>query len=263
MLNDARPLRVAVLCSGRAPGLLYLLNRDPRRGAAYDLVCCVSSEDGFTEQAGVERRGVPIVVHSIARFCEERGVKRTDRRARVEYDRQTVEILGRFHPDLVLLDGYLLLLTAPMLDAYGGRIVNLHHSDLSLRNRDGSVRYPGLRAVRDAILAGERETRASAHLVTAALDDGPVLLRSWPFEVPPVAQWARAHGAADVLKPAIWAHQEWMLREAWGPMMAAVLELAAFGMSRPGQPIDHARAGRWALARDGSFTPDGVLLETV
>jgi len=263
MLSGARPLRVAVLCSGRAPGLLHLLNRDPRRGAAYEVVCCVTSEDGFSERVDVERRGVPIVVHSIAGVGAAHGVKRTDRAVRAVYDRRTVEILDRYGADLVLLDGYLLVLTAPMLDAYDGRIVNLHHSDLSLRNRDGSVRYPGLRAVRDAILAGERETRASAHLVTAALDDGPVLLRSWPFAVPPVARWAHQHDAADVLKSAIWAHQEWMLREAWGPMMAAVLELAAVGMDRPGQPIDRALAGRWALAPDGSFTPDGVLVESI
>ena len=262
MLTFTRPLRVAVLCSGRAPGLLHLLNRDPRRGAAYDVVCCVTSEESFAEQLGVERRGVPIAVHSIARFCEQQGVTRTDRRVRAAYDHGTLEILERYHPDLVLLDGYLLLLTAPMLEAYDGRLINLHHSDLLLRNRDGSVRYPGLRAVRDAVLAGETETRASAHLVTAALDDGPVLLRSWPFAVPPVARWALDNGAADLLKSAIWAHQEWMLREAWGPMLAAVLELAAFGMTGPGGRIDHALAGRWALARDGSFTPDGVMLET-
>ena len=262
MLTFGRPLRVAVLCSGRAPGLLDLLNRDPRRGAAYEVVCCVTSEDGFSEQTGAERRGVPVVVHSVSRFCEAHGVPRTDRGARAAYDLETAGILDRYHPDLVLLDGYLLLLTAPMLDTYERRIINLHHSDLSLRHRDGSARYPGLRAVRDAILAGETETRASAHLVTAALDGGPVLLRSWAFAVAPVAQWAREHGAPDVLKSAVWAHQEWMLRDAWGPMMTAVLELAVLGMGRAGDPIDPTLAGGWALERDGSLAPDRVLLET-
>lgn len=261
MLTDSRPLRIAVLCSHRAPGLLHLLNRDPRRGVAYDIVCCVTSEEAFGEQAAVERRGVPCLPHPIASFAARRGVKRGDRAARVDYDRGMVERLQPYRPDLVLLDGYLLLLTGPMLDAYGGRIVNLHHSDLAARKADGSVRYPGLRAVRDAILAGEAETRASAHVVTATLDDGPLLLRSWAFPVPPVAAWACEHGAQDVLKSAIWAHQEWMLREAWGPMLAGVLELAAIGLSKPGGAIDPARAGRWTLERRGGFVPDGVMLE--
>jgi phosphoribosylglycinamide formyltransferase-1 len=263
MLTSTRPLRVAVLCSGRAPGLLHLLNRDPRRGTAYEVVCCVTSEETFTEQVDVERRGVACLPHPVTAFCASHGATRADRRVRAEYDRATVAILRSHAPDLVLLDGYLLLLTAPMLDAFGGRLINLHHSDLGLRNRDGSARYPGLRAVRDAILAGETETRASAHLVTATLDDGPVLLRSWAFSVPPIAAWARAHDALDVLKPTIWAHQEWMLREAWGPMMAAALELAEVGMEQPGSAIDPARAGRWSLASDGTFSPDGVLLEVM
>ena len=263
MLTAPRPLRVAVLCSHRAPGLLHLLNRDPRRGAAYEIVCCVTSEETFTEQVAVERRGVPCLPHPIDAFTAQHGVKRTDRGARVEYDRGTVARLQTYRPDLVLLDGYLLLLTGPMLDAYGGRIVNLHHSDLGARDANGSVRYPGLRAVRDAILAGEPETRASAHLVTAKLDDGPLLLRSWAFPVPPVAAWALEHGAADVLKSAIWAHQEWMLREAWGPMLAAVLELATMSLGEAGRAIDPVRTGRWTLERRGGFVPDGIMAEAV
>src|SRR5204863_7626958 len=115
--------------------------------------------------------------HPVADFCARRGVKRTDRRVRAEYDLATVSRLRPHAPDLVLLDGYLLLLTAPMLEEYDRRVINVHHGDLTLRNRDGTARYPGLRAVRDAILAGEAETRASAHLVSAVLDDGPVLDR--------------------------------------------------------------------------------------
>ena len=256
-------MRVAVLCSGRAPGLLHLLNRDPRRGVAYEIVCCVTSEETFTEHVKVERRGIPCIPHPIDAFCAARGARRTNRGLRPDYDRATISLLRDYQPDLLLLDGYLLLLTAPMLDEYSGRIVNLHHSDVSLKNGDGSVRYPGLRAVRDAILGGESETRASAHLVTARLDDGPMLLRSWAFPVPPVIGWACAHDALDVLKPTMWAHQEWMLREAWGPMMSAVIELAALGMERPGSAIDPARVGRWTLAPDGSVTPDGVLAEAV
>jgi phosphoribosylglycinamide formyltransferase-1 len=263
MLTWARPLRVAVLCSGRAPGLLHLLNRDPRRGSAYEVACCITSEETFAEQVQVERRGIPCLPHPVSEFCARHGATRTDRRARAQYDLATVALLRGYAPDLVLLDGYLLLLTAPMLDEYDGRIINLHHSDLTLRHRDGSARYPGLRAVRDAIAAGETETRASAHLVTAALDDGPVLLRSWAFPVPPIAAWARAHEAFDVLKPTIWAHQEWMLRAAWGPMMAAALELAETGMRQLGSAIDPARAGRWSLSPDGALTPDGVLLEAL
>lgn len=258
---STHPLRVAVLCSHRSPGVLHLLRGDRRRPVACDIVCCVTSEETFASQAEVERLGVPCLSHPIARFAVARGVTRSDPVARVAYDRETVALLEPYRPDLVVLDGYLLLLTAPMLEAYDRRIINLHHADLGARHADGSVRYPGLRAVRDAIVAGESQTRASAHLVTPSLDGGPVLLRSWPFPVPDVAVWAREERETDILKSAIWAHQEWMLREAWGPMLAAVIELAALGMTHPGDPIDVALAGGWQLTRDGRFLPDTAMQE--
>jgi hypothetical protein len=124
----------------------------------------------------------------------------------------------------------------------------------------GGPRYPGLRAVRDALAAGEPETRASAHVVTTWLDDGPVLLRSWSFPVPPLVAWARQHGAADVLRAYTWAHQEWMLRDAWGPMLARSIELAGLALEEPEAPLNLAAVGRWALAPDGTLTPDGVLV---
>ena len=49
------PLKVAVLCSHRAPGLVHLLNHDPRRGSEYEVVCCVTSSDTFAEEVRVER----------------------------------------------------------------------------------------------------------------------------------------------------------------------------------------------------------------
>ena len=65
-------LRVAVLCSHRAPGLLHLLNADPDRGRAYDIVCCVTSETTFAEEVRVERRGVPTRSHDIRAFYDAR-----------------------------------------------------------------------------------------------------------------------------------------------------------------------------------------------
>jgi folate-dependent phosphoribosylglycinamide formyltransferase PurN len=241
--------------------LPYILNRDPRRGTEYEIVCCITSESAFAEQVRVERRGVPCVPHSISQFCQNRGVRRSDMDARAEYDRETLGLLDRFHPDVLLLDGYLLVVTDPLLRVFDGRIVNVHHSDLLQRNALGKVKYPGLRAVRDAFLEGEIETRASAHIVSEALDDGPVLLRSWAFPAPPVVAWAREHDHLDVLRAAAWAHTEWMLREAWGPMLAGVIELAGVATEGYGEPLNPALPGRWLLRQDGSFEPDGAMLE--
>lgn len=63
--RSGRRLNVAVLCSRRAPGLVQLLNRDARRGIDYEIVCCITSSDTFSEEVRVERRGVPCLPHSI------------------------------------------------------------------------------------------------------------------------------------------------------------------------------------------------------
>jgi folate-dependent phosphoribosylglycinamide formyltransferase PurN len=255
-----RPLRVGVLCSERAPGLVHLLNHDPHRGSEYEIVCCLTSGDTFAEEVRVERRGVPCLSHSIHHFCRTHGAEIDNLAARVAFDRAMLQQLAPYNPDVLLLDGYYLLLTDPVLEQFEGRIVDLHASDITLRNGSGGPRYPGLHAVRDAFLAGEPETRVSAHVVTTRLDDGPVLLRSWSFPAPPVVSWARARGALDVLRAAAWVHHEWMLREAWGPMMMRTLELAALAVEQPGRPLVPARVGRWALAPDGSLTPDGAMV---
>jgi phosphoribosylglycinamide formyltransferase-1 len=223
------PMRVAVLCSGRAPGLLHLLARASNRVVGWDVVCCVTSEDAFEHEQAVAGWGVPIEHHPVRQFYATFApeARLSDRAARAAYDAATVRLLQRYRPDLIVLAGYLLVLTAPMLSAYGGRIVNVHHSDLARRDASGGPRYPGLRAVRDAILAGERETRCTSHLVTAQLDGGPILARSEPFPVPDIARWALTAGEHDVLRRVIWAHQEWMLRAAFGPLMEQSLERMA------------------------------------
>ncbi|HXW08274.1 MAG TPA: formyltransferase family protein [Vicinamibacterales bacterium] len=247
--------RVAVLCSHRAPGLVALLDRDARRGSAYEVVCCVTSSDTFAEAAALEARGVPCVAHSIRAFCRERGARLGDLDVRAAYDAATVALLSPVRPDLIVLDGYLLLLTAPFLDRFAHRTVNIHHSDLALRDGSGAPRYPGLRAVRDALLAGERETRATAHLVTATLDEGPVLVRSWPFVVAPVVRWARRQAAHDVLRAFAFAHQEWMLRTAWPPMLACVIQIAATLRRASGGTLDLRAAGEWELTEAGTLLP--------
>jgi hypothetical protein len=59
-----------------------------------------------------------------------------------------------------------------------------------------------------------------------------VLVQSPAYPVPPVAAWARERQDWDVLKAVEWAHQEWMLRDAWGPLLIDSLE-AADALVRP------------------------------
>lgn len=228
MLRLHHPITVAVLCSRHAPGLVHLLTRDGDRGRTYEIVCCITSDRSFFEEVRVERGGVPTLSHPIVEFYRARNASLYhDAEVRAEYDAQTAELLKPYAPDLVLLDGYLFLLTAPMLRAFHGRLLNLHFSDLTERYTDGRPRFPGVRAVRDALGSGVAETRATVHLVDAEPDSGPPLVRSWPFAVSPMVHDACAWNATDMFKAYVFAHQQWMMRAASGPLLAAALRLIA------------------------------------
>ncbi len=250
------PLRVGVLCSRRAPGLAELLERS-RRGA-FEIVCCVTSEEDFSERGLARSAGIACLSHPVRAYHCTRRAPLSDRKVRASYDAGTSKRLARFELDVVVLSSYLYVLTQPMLDAFPNRIFNVHGSDLLKTDGGGHPLYPGLRAVRDAIASGETETRASLHLVTETLDEGPVLLRSWPFPVSPLVADARAASSRETLHAYAFAHQEWMLRKAWGRLLAHGLELAA------GSPLrleeDRFRigpfVGPWELPERG-----GILLE--
>lgn len=169
----SRALRVAVLCSRRAPGLRHLLDCERRRAVDWQIVCSVSSEDSFEEEAEVAYQQVPVIHHPVRRF-------------------------------------------------YAAYDPTANLSDLGVR-----AAYDERTAARDAILAGEFGTRSTLHVVTDRLDDGPSLIRSRAFPVAEAVSWARAAGALDLLRRAIWVHQEWMLRTAFGPLMEDGLDRLA------------------------------------
>ena len=150
----------------------------------------------------------------IALVLERRPPRGCDRKA---FDAETAAMLRGC--DVVVLLGYLFVLTEPLLDAFPGRILNLHDSDLP--------RYPGLHATRDAIYAGERETRSSAHIVTAQVDAGPVIARSAAFPVAPFVHEAVARGEHDIVRAYAYAQREWMMRSTWGALAAEAVERLA------------------------------------
>ncbi len=238
----SRALRVAVLCSRRAPGLSYLLDQDPNRGRSYELVAVVTSDPECAERERLAEAGVPRALHDIRRFYAARGAQLRDLGPRPDYDRATADILARHQPDLVILCGYLHILTAPMLESYPERILNIHDSDLP--------HYPGLHAVRDAVFAGERETRSTVHVVTPEVDVGPLLLRSWAFPTHPLIDAARRWWAADILKAYAYAQREWMMRAAWGPLLATAIDLYAYNQVRlrDGRAIVGGALGPWAVS---------------
>ena len=236
------PLRVAVLCSRRCPGARDLL-AGGTPGAPWKLVAALSSEEELADRELFEAAGVPLIFDPIRGYYRRRGRPLSDLSVRADYDHEVARFLEPFRPDLLLFSSYLYVATPALLARYDGRVINVHGSDLFRRGPDGQPKYLGLRAVRDAILAGERQTRATAHWVTEEVDLGPPILGSPAFPVSPLVRAALERGDLASVKAYAFAHQEWMLSEAWGPLWRDVLRLVAAGRAEPEPWAEAAAAG--------------------
>ncbi|MDL2358104.1 MAG: phosphoribosylglycinamide formyltransferase [Pseudomonadota bacterium] len=90
--------------------------------------------------------------------------------SRAEFDAALQQAIDVYSPDLVVLAGFMRILTAPFVAHYAGRMLNIHPSLLPA--------FPGLATHRQALEAGVAQHGATVHIVTAELDHGPVLAQA-------------------------------------------------------------------------------------
>lgn len=104
-------------------------------------------------------------------LAQQRGLKtlaiERHGRKREEHDREIVKALNEHRVDLICLAGYMRLLSHHFLEAYGGRILNIHPSLLPA--------FPGLDAQKQALEHGAKWTGCTVHLVDETLDGGPII----------------------------------------------------------------------------------------
>jgi len=222
------PIRVAVLASQSAPGIDALI-ADPNRGRLYNIAAVLGTECDLAQSKTLEAAGIPLILRPFVQFQRDRGLSLRNLRAREEYDHETAEQLQRLNIDHVFLSGYRYIVTDPLLAAFPMRVVALHEGDLTLIDEDGSRRYTGPHAVSDAIIDGRDETRSTMYFITRDIGCGPVFLLSDPFPVAPMAIDARTWGDADLLFAYAELHRRWMVRAAWGSMLAKAIEFLAIG----------------------------------
>jgi len=183
-----RPMRVAAFMSGSGTNVLKLLECEKRLGVEegtppFEVIFIFSDRsDGVSagEKIALEN-GLPYFSYDIRSFHRLRSLKRTvatpeGLAARIEYDQVARRLVEAFEIDVIALGGYMSYITLK-------RCLNVHPADLSLCLPDGSRRYVGDNAVRDAILGGEGTLRASTLWTDEGVDTGPLLMVSEPLPV--------------------------------------------------------------------------------
>lgn len=153
------PCRLGVLVSGSGTNLQAIIDRIETGDLCAEISCVISNKaDAFALTRAV-RHGIPVVVHENASFPE-----------RQSYDAATVEILRSHKVDLVILAGFMRILTDVMVNAFPNAILNIHPALLPS--------FQGLHAQQQAIDYGVRYSGCTVHFVDCGTDTGPIILQS-------------------------------------------------------------------------------------
>lgn len=148
--------RIAILISGRGSNMVALIEAIRRREISNAEVSVVISD----------QRDAPGLQKATAAGIETLVIERHGR-TRAEHDRDVVTALKTRDIDLVCLAGYMRVLSSDFINAYRGRILNIHPSLLPS--------FPGLDAQQQALDNGAKISGCTVHFVDETLDGGPMI----------------------------------------------------------------------------------------
>jgi phosphoribosylglycinamide formyltransferase-1 len=151
--------RIGILISGRGSNMVSLCDAAQRGQLPGAKIAVVISDQKDAAGLGRARElGVETLL------IERRG------RTRLEHDREIIAALREHEVDLVCLAGYMRLLSPEFIEAYRGRILNIHPSLLPS--------FPGLDVHRQAIEHGVKWSGCTVHFVDETLDGGPIIAQA-------------------------------------------------------------------------------------
>lgn len=157
--SSAPRRRIAVLISGRGSNLMAIADACAREAWPAEIVAVISSRPDASGLAWAAARGLPTVALDHRQYPD-----------RASFDAALADAVDAARPDLVVLAGFMRILTEAFVQRYEGRLVNIHPSLLPA--------FPGLRTHRQALDAGVKLAGATVHLVTARLDHGPIVAQA-------------------------------------------------------------------------------------
>ncbi len=151
--------RLGVLVSGSGTNLQAIIDRIIAGEIRAEAACVISNRADAYALTRAARHGIPAIVHEQIAFPDRRS-----------YDEATVEILRSYSVELVILAGFMRILTDVMVDAFPNAIMNIHPALLPA--------FPGLHAQQQALDYGVHFSGCTVHFVDCGTDTGPIILQS-------------------------------------------------------------------------------------
>jgi len=146
-------LRVVVMVSGNGSNLQALNDKVDAQ-----IVLVVCSKDGAKALDRAAEADIATEVVALA-----------DPSQRIDRDARLNEVIGRAEPDLIVMAGWMSIVTGTFLDSFPDKVINLHPSLLPA--------FPGMQAIEDALDWGVCLTGVTVHIAEEAVDGGPPILQ--------------------------------------------------------------------------------------
>ena len=161
--GGSKPFRIGVLVSGSGSNLQSIIDKLHKGPAGIEVAVVISDNDRAYGLKRAAEAGITTAVFPMIDFAERR-----------EHDEAMAAELERYDVDLVVLAGYMMLVTPGLLERFPNRVINLHPSLLPS--------FPGATPIEDTMDYGARVTGVTVHFVDEGADTGPIILQE-PVEI--------------------------------------------------------------------------------
>ena len=152
--------KIVILISGRGSNMAELLRACTQEQWPAQIAAVISNRPDAAGLQHAQAHGVPVAVVDHTLYRQDRAA----------FDAELARQIDRFGPDLVVLAGFLRVLTDGFVERYRGRMLNIHPSLLPS--------FPGLKTHQQALDAGVKLHGSTVHFVTPTLDHGPIVLQA-------------------------------------------------------------------------------------
>lgn len=156
LISDSSPYRIAIFASGSGSNFQAIADavKCGVLDVSIELLVCDRPSAYVVERA--REAGIPALV-----------VRPKDFASKEAYEAHILQHLQERHIDLIVLAGYMRIITDTLVTPYYGRMINIHPSLLPA--------FPGLNAIKQAIDYGVKQTGVTVHFVDGGMDTGPII----------------------------------------------------------------------------------------
>jgi phosphoribosylglycinamide formyltransferase-1 len=157
------PIRIAVLFSGSGTGMNALFQHQENQSCTHKTVLSITNKSDAGGIMFANERGIPVVIETVDPILAKQE-------RRIEQERRIMKHLEQYNVEVIILSGYMRILSEEFVSAYYPKIINIHPSLLPA--------FPGADAHSDVLSSQVRVSGCTVHVVDSGMDSGTILGQS-------------------------------------------------------------------------------------